>query len=140
MPEAFSTPPIVEEMELLRAFVAVELPQEVKVELGRIQTALNRAGRHFVRWVSPEGIHLTLKFLGTVPTDVVSDITKVMEDASTGIGPFLLKTGRLGAFPNTQRPRVGWMEMTGDVDSLIQLQLRVHSDKLVLLKIQTIRI
>ena len=47
------------------AFVAIELPNEVKESLEKILTALRRQDRQgTVRWTRPEGIHLTLKFLG----------------------------------------------------------------------------
>ncbi len=55
--------------EQLRLFVACELPDDVRTALGRVQDDLRRLGAGRLRWVRPEGIHVTLKFLGAVETD-----------------------------------------------------------------------
>ena len=106
----------------IRSFIAVELPEEVKSGLREIQNELKSAGHQFIKWVAPESVHLTLKFLGNISPQKVAEITAVMEEASRGFSSFHLKIGGLGAFPNLNRPRVLWLGISGDVDKLATLQ------------------
>jgi 2'-5' RNA ligase len=111
----------------VRSFIAVELPEEVKLGLRKLQAELQLPGHTFVKWVAPESIHLTLKFLGNISLQVVSAIAKVMEEASRGGSPFRLTLGELGAFPNLRRPRVLWLGIGGEVDRLVVLQQRIDN-------------
>jgi 2'-5' RNA ligase len=77
--------------------------------------------------VSPEGIHLTLKFLGNISAQKVTDITGVMEQASQGVSPFQLQITEVGAFPDMRRPRVLWVGIKGEVDKLIGWQQRIDN-------------
>jgi 2'-5' RNA ligase len=77
--------------------------------------------------VSPEGIHLTLKFLGNIPVQQTADIVQVMEQASQGISPFELQLIEVGAFPNMRRPRVVWVGIKGKLDILIGWQQRLDN-------------
>ncbi len=113
--------------QTIRSFIAVELPEDIKKELKRVQTELALDGYSFVKSVSPEGIHLTLKFLGGVPANKIKDIVVVMEQASQGVKPFELQLQEIGAFPNFRRPRVLWVGIKGDVDKLIAWQQRLDN-------------
>src|SRR3712207_5605424 len=93
----------------IRTFVAVELPEEVKQALTSVQEELRaRMGRaaNGIRWVQPEGIHLTLQFLGDVAEASIPDIVEALRAASTGASPISLELNGLGVFPNLRRPRV----------------------------------
>ena len=70
--------------EKLRTFIAVELPEEVKAELSLIQREL-KSDYHFVKWVGSSGMHLTLKFLGSVARGKVESIVQAVGEASSGI-------------------------------------------------------
>ena len=111
----------------IRSFIAVELPEEVKSGLREIQNELKSAGHQFIKWVAPESVHLTLKFLGNISPQKVAEITGVIEKASRGFSSFHLKIGGLGAFPNLNRPRVLWLGISGDVDKLATLQGHVDA-------------
>ncbi len=52
--------------EQIRSFIAIELPQNVQHGLGQLRSELKRAEHPFIKWVNPESIHLTLKFLGNI--------------------------------------------------------------------------
>ena len=104
--------------EELRAFIAVELPEEAKAELSRIQRE-PKSDYHFVKWVGSSGMHLTLKFLGSVARGKIESIVRAMEEASSGIEAFSLETTHLGAFPNLRQPRVLWVGIAGDTSKLI---------------------
>ena len=109
----------------IRSFIAVELPEDIKRGLKRIQTELGLDRDNFVKCVSPEGIHLTLKFLGGVPPQKIKDIVSFMEAASQGIKPFELQITEVGAFPDFRRPRVVWVGLKGDIDKLVAWQQRL---------------
>lgn len=108
--------------QAIRSFIAVELPDEVTSGLRELQAGLKLPGHTFVKWVTPEGIHLTLKFLGNISPHRVAEMTRVMEEASQGVSCFRLTVGGLGAFPNLRRPRVLWIGVGGEVEKLVALQ------------------
>jgi 2'-5' RNA ligase len=114
-------------MEQIRSFIAVELPGDLKQALARLQEQL-KSGHHTpVKWVDPYSIHLTLKFLGNITTDMVGKITGVLEEAVRGIAPFRLEVRGLEAFPSLKRVQVVWVGMTGEVDRLSRLQQLIES-------------
>jgi 2'-5' RNA ligase len=106
-----------------RLFIAIELPDEVLNELDDIQRGLiDQAPPRAVRWVSPKGIHLTLRFLGDTPASQVNDLEATLVHAADGYSPFKLRPEGLGAFPNMRTPRVVWVGLAGDVVALKGLQ------------------
>jgi len=115
-------------MEQIRSFIAVELPDEVKSELVQLETRLQSGGRLGAKWVDPNSIHLTLKFLGNIAADRVEGITGVMEESARGISPFRLEVKGLGVFPNLKRVQVAWVGVSGEADKLVQLQSRLESN------------
>lgn len=109
--------------EDIRAFIAIELPEEIKKKLAEIQDLLkSKSGRSPAKWVAPESVHLTLKFLGGISPDTVSGVTGAMEEAAIGTSPFRLGLKGLGVFPNPRRVQVVWAGLTGDIAALTQLQ------------------
>jgi 2'-5' RNA ligase len=115
-------------MEQIRSFIAIELPDELKSELVRLEARLKSGGQSGVKWVDPYGIHLTLKFLGSIAVDRVEGITRAMEEAARGISPFRLEVKELGVFPNLKRVQVAWVGISGEADKLVQLQKRIESN------------
>ena len=113
--------------EGIRSFIAIELPGVVKSRLARLRNELERAEHRFVKWVAPEALHLTLKFLGNIPFNQVAEITKAMEVAAEEIPPFALEISGLGAFPNLKQPRVFWIGIGGETDKLAKLQRNIDS-------------
>ncbi len=112
--------------ESLRLFVAIELPGEVRETLSLLQHELQRRGLEKLRWVRPEGIHLTLKFLGTTPAERLPAIEDALVGAVEGATEHELALGKLGTFGGS-RPRVLWVDLTGQVDAIRRLQERVES-------------
>ncbi len=114
------------EDELLRLFVAVDLPEDVRETLGRLQGDLRQRDLSGLRWVRPEGIHLTLKFLGETPAERVPAIEAALSAATGGSEPFRLALGSPGTFGGRRGPRVVWLEFEGDVQRLRGLQAVVE--------------
>ena len=100
----------------MRLFIALLLEPGVLDRLASFQRQQQKADTAgSVRWVQPEGIHLTLKFLGEVPSSRLPEIVRALESALRGAQAPILSLGSTGAFPNARRPRVLWVgvEETG---------------------------
>jgi 2'-5' RNA ligase len=104
----------------LRLFVACELPPEALEALAQLQSKLREQGGGRLRWVRPEGIHLTLKFLGEVSPEKAAE--RIVE-------PFTLdlRFDRLGSFGGRMRLRVLWVGLAGDVEELAAIAETVES-------------
>lgn len=92
--------------DTIRAFIALELSPEIKDELARIEAELRTANAD-VKWVRPEAIHLTLKFLGNI-TDV-AEVEKVLDTIASRHAKFELSLFQIGVFPKLEYPRVIWV-------------------------------
>ena len=112
-------------MEQIRSFIAIELPDEVKLEIANLQAQLKSGLSFGFKWVDPNSIHLTLKFLGNVAQDKIEEVTEALKAAAEGITPFRLKIKDLGVFPNPRRIQVVWVGMSGEIDKLVKLQKQV---------------
>lgn len=107
--------------ESVRAFVAVELSQEVTGVLQGLVQALRQEGLPFLRLVRPEGVHLTLKFLGDVPAPLTEKIAFALDQAVAGLPAFQTQLHGLGGFPSLEAPRVLWVGLGDDLASLQSL-------------------
>ena len=93
----------------LRLFIAIELSPAIRQAIGRVQEDLKRRlPPRVVRWTNPDGIHLTLKFLGDTPQEKTAAVIRGMQVAAAGFEPFELRVAGLGCFPNPRRARVLW--------------------------------
>jgi 2'-5' RNA ligase len=114
-------------MALIRAFIAVELPKDLKKELAALEMLLKNNGPSVVKWVDPDSIHITLKFLGEISTDKVEKLIQAMDEAVKGTAPFQLEVRKLGAFPAPDRPQVIWVGVKGEVDKITRLQQSIEA-------------
>ncbi len=115
-------------MEQIRSFIAIELPDELKAGLTQLEAQLKLGKQPWVKWVDPYSIHLTLKFLGNVAVDRISELARVIEEAVQEISPFHLEVKELGVFPNLRRVQIVWVGVSGEVDKIGQLQQRIESN------------
>ena len=95
----------------MRTFIAIELPEEIETILSRIQDELKQTQAD-VKWVKPENIHLTLKFLGEIEQDLVKQICSILQELAQKNCIFSLFLSNLGVFPKPQYPRVIWIGVT----------------------------
>lgn len=91
----------------MRSFIAFEINQEIKDKLVELRGSGVVQGQS-LRWVKPELMHFTLKFLGEIPSNMVINVTEAIKNASKDFKPFDLQVKGLGFFPNFRRPRVFW--------------------------------
>lgn len=100
-------------MDAIRAFIAIELPREIRQQLDaierQIQAQAGEASHKAVRWVPASNMHLTLKFLGEVSTSNVESLARMLQKEASQHSAFDLSIGGIGAFPNIHRPRVIWV-------------------------------
>jgi len=116
-------------MEMIRTFVAIELDETLLSTLRQVQDELKRApAARMARWVSANGIHLTLKFLGDVSSDRVPEITQAIQRGCQVFAPFRISLSAAGFFPNAHRLRVVWVGVGGEVETLLKLQRAVESE------------
>lgn len=97
----------------VRAFVALEIPPDVKRALADSREAL-RSELPRARWVRVEGQHLTLKFLGEAAENELLDLVTDIGSGLVGCSPVTVTLGGAGFFPNSRRPRVAWIGGTAD--------------------------
>jgi len=92
----------------MRTFIALDLSQEIRSELARLEEILKSAGAD-VKWVNPENIHLTLKFLGEIEENAVGEIKKALDGVASVRKAFGISLFKAGAFPSLDNPRVIWV-------------------------------
>lgn len=115
-------------MDAIRAFIAIELPSAILGEVDMVEARLKpQVPPDTVRWVKADSIHLTLKFLGQVPSDQLELITSALRTAAASHAPFTLEVGEAGCFPNVHRPRVVWVGVKDDGHRLHALQRAVEN-------------
>jgi RNA 2',3'-cyclic 3'-phosphodiesterase len=114
--------------DLIRSFIAIELPPPVLDALGALQDRLGRRTDRAAKWVAPQGIHLTLKFLGDVPAPGLAAVAEAMTRAARGAGPLSLHLAGAGCFPSPERARVIWVGLAGDLAALSRLQRSVEEE------------
>lgn len=114
----------------MRAFIAIELPGEVKRQLGDHIAAL-RAGLNdrVVRWSNPDTTHLTLRFIGDIDGNQLAQVKEAMDQAVAGIPSFdIHNQDALGCFPAWNRPRVFWIGLEGSGKTLSQLNHAIERE------------
>ncbi len=90
-----------------------------------IQGRLRASGAD-VSWTRPEGMHLTLKFLGEVEEKMQPEMEAALSTSVRGRGPFSLDVSGMGTFPDIRRPRVIWIGLKDHGNNLIRLQKGVE--------------
>ena len=93
-------------MNLLRSFIAVEIPLEIREAIGRVAAPLQKGIGSVVRWVPTENLHLTLKFLGDVSPANVEMLSQMLRAEADLFTCFDMDLSGIGSFPNLKRPRV----------------------------------
>jgi RNA 2',3'-cyclic 3'-phosphodiesterase len=111
----------------MRLFIAIDVPNDVRKALGEVQRAL-RPLTGTARWVAPESIHITLRFLGEVPEKRLEDIDAEL----TGLTwkPFTITVRGVGFFPGNRSPRVLWAGMEAPTMQGLAEQLDTRMERL----------
>lgn len=109
----------------IRSFIAVEIPDSVRNSLWESIAPL-RQSLAAVKWVERENLHVTLKFLGSLPPEDLKKVILVLKEIIPHWKPFLVTMGRWGAFPTMKRPRVIWLGIQSEGDRLSDMTQSVE--------------
>jgi len=115
-------------MQPIRTFIAIELNAALQRALAEIQARLQRdPSARAIRWVVPENIHITLKFLGDVEASHIPALERAVARVCQDFAPFTLTIAGAGAFPNTRKPNVIWVGARGQVDIAARLAEQIDA-------------
>ena len=109
-------------METVRAFIAVDIGDEIREKLDGLQRKLKKVHAH-VRWVKPQSMHLTLAFLGDLSVEKIIPLKTALDEAFQGLESFELEVAGTGFFGRPNRPRVIWAGIA-DCPPLMKLQCK----------------
>jgi 2'-5' RNA ligase len=112
----------------IRAFLAIELPEDILQAMSRLQEKLKREINGRISWTRPQGQHLTLKFFGDISKEDVNNICSAVQNRIVSEQSLNLKIEKLGVFPDTRKPRVIWCGITDDEERLLVFQKKLDSD------------
>jgi 2'-5' RNA ligase len=104
---------------MTRAFIALTLPENILAALGSASGELIK--RFDAKWVKPEALHLTLKFLGNVDEGTLKALSIKMDETASLFSPFDMQLASLGAFPQAKRARIIWAGIDTDIIRLRDL-------------------
>jgi 2'-5' RNA ligase len=115
----------------MRTFIAIDIPEDIRAELARLQEELQsqvdiRKGD--VKWVEPQSMHLTLKFLGEVPDNQIAEVCNIVKDIAEGHLAFDFAVREVGSFGG-RSARVLWVGAGLDNPELLEVQQHLE-DKL----------
>ncbi len=108
----------------MRCFIAIDISEPIRKGLAKLQNELRGkadVGKGDVKWVDPEAIHLTLKFLGEIKTEQSVDVCKATEQVAGRHGSFELEVEEVGHFGGNSA-RVLWVGAGQHCSPLMQLQ------------------
>ena len=111
----------------LRAFLAIELPHDIRDRIEEIKERLRPALKG-IRWTRAEGMHLTVQFFGDIFPEDVDRISAVVTRNTRDSAPMELSLDAPGAFPSLRRPRVLWIGVGGETARLAALQGVIERD------------
>lgn len=97
----------------MRLFIAVSIPQEIKESVVEALKPL----KHLIldaKWVELKNIHVTLKFLGETPEELLEKIKTIMQQIADGFHPVNAQLTEFGFFPDARRPRVFFIAMDNE--------------------------
>jgi len=113
-------------MEGIRSFIAIEVPQTLQARMEELQRELKRTEAD-VKWVRPGGIHLTLKFLGSIGLEDIEKLSLAITPVVAAWVPFEVKIFSLGCFPSTRNPRVIWLGVDRGGAEVLSLQKAIEN-------------
>ncbi|MCK5083321.1 MAG: RNA 2',3'-cyclic phosphodiesterase [Candidatus Omnitrophica bacterium] len=104
----------------IRTFIAIPLDPQIRQTIAQAQNHLKELDCS-IKWVDPENIHLTLKFLGEVKLKKIDAVKQALEDLLKSVKPLPIELTQLGAFPDVKRPRIIWVGLNDDTKAISQL-------------------
>jgi len=94
-------------MKLPRTFIAVDIGEEIKQRLLKVQRRLEETGAD-LKFVEFENIHLTMKFLGDIPINRIDEVCEALKKVASAAKPYEILVKGIGVFPSPSYMRVIW--------------------------------
>lgn len=106
---------------MVRTFIAVELPKAIIEKLSELEKELKKSGAD-VKYVSPENLHITLRFLGEIDEKDMENVKTGCEKAAEGTAPFEISLRGIGVFPSFDYMKILWARVEKGVNELVKLK------------------
>ena len=110
--------------ETIRSFIAIELNEAIRSALANTQCRLKKLDC-YIKWVNPENMHITLKFLGNIEIKTLNAIKEIIKKTTSNTCTIPFELTQIGIFPNTESPRIIWSGINEPAG-----MLKVQSDSL----------
>jgi len=105
-------------MDLIRCFVAIEIPDDLKSKIDQYIYSLKQIAPK-IKWIKARNLHITLKFLGEIPQNLVQQVQNELLGITKIVNPFNMSIQDSGFFPNQNKPRVVWLGMQNNGNNSI---------------------
>ncbi len=107
-------------MDTIRTFIAVPVAERIRNNLARVVQRLAAAGTGY-NWVEAENFHVTLNFVGDVPSREVATLCREIKQVAETHAAFDLVLQGVGGFPNTDYPKTLWVGVEQGSEALTTL-------------------
>lgn len=108
-----------------RIFIAVPLDSSLREAVRALEARIEAAGAR-ARWVRPENLHFTLRFLGHIGDTELQRVREAARRACAGVEAFRITLSGVGAFPGPQRPQVVWIGVGEGAGPMVGLARRLE--------------
>ena len=110
----------------MRLFVAIDMPDEWRALLAKPQESIGWLGKG-IKWVDPTSTHLTLKFLGETPPNLLDEIKLRLAESCARFPAFTMRIRGTGVFPAPKKPRIYWVGIDAP-SKLLELQADIERE------------
>ena len=114
-------------MANIRSFVAISISEEARIAIAEMIRELQDLDSS-LRWVKPDNIHLTLKFLGGVQEEKLPDLKQALEFSLSGMMKFFYEITGVGCFPTFRNSRVLWVGVKNSDGYLVKLKENIEKE------------
>lgn len=108
-----------------RSFIAINLPQELKIKIGEDLKKIKSRIKGEIKWVETNNFHLTLHFLGYLDDRQLEKIKQILFEITPNVAKTKIKISGFGVFPNLSQPRVLFLQGTEEKNVLKNLQKQI---------------
>ena len=105
-------------MDLIRCFIAIEIPDELKARIEKYISSLKQISPK-IKWIKSTNLHITLKFLGEIQQDLLKQVQNELHDVTKIVNPFSMSVKNTGFFPNQFKPKVVWLGLQNDTKNSV---------------------
>ena len=111
--------------KLIRTFLSIPVPLMVRSKKQMLYSTLEQSPAK-INWVKDEQLHITIKFIGYTPENLFDEIKSLIIEVVSSIKPFKITINNTGCFPVPERPRILWLGVDGDLQSMKNLYINIE--------------